>query len=108
MLEGKVIAVTGAGRGIGRAIAVMAASRGARVVVNDLGAGLDGEGADAGPAEETLAAIRAAGGDGVINGDSVADPAGGERIVEPGSQAGDLAVHTVNQAHAGNFNLAFQ
>jgi NAD(P)-dependent dehydrogenase (short-subunit alcohol dehydrogenase family) len=82
MLEGKVVAVTGAGRGIGRAIAALAASRGARVVVNDLGAGLDGAGADAGPAEEAAAEIRAAGGEAVINGESVADPAGAQRIVE--------------------------
>ena len=52
MLEGKAAVVTGAGRGIGREIALLMAKHGAAVVVNDLGAGLDGEGADAGPGSE--------------------------------------------------------
>lgn len=82
MLENKVAVVTGAGRGIGAAIARMMASRGAKVVVNDLGGAVDGDGSDLGPAEETVAAIRAAGGEAVANGDSVADPAGGQNIVQ--------------------------
>ena len=82
MLEGKVAVVTGAGRGIGREIALLMASRGARVVVNDLGSSVDGEGSDAGPAAKTVSDIKTAGGEAVANVDSVSDPAGGERIVQ--------------------------
>ena len=82
MLEDKVAVVTGAGRGIGREIALLLASRGAKVVVNDLGGSVDGEGADNDPANKTVVDIRAAGGEAVTNGDSVADPAGGEHIVQ--------------------------
>lgn len=69
-LEGKAIALTGAGRGIGREIALLCASHGASVVVNDLG------GADQRPAEEVVSLIRGAGGGAVANGSNVADPAG--------------------------------
>ena len=81
-LDGKVVAVTGAGRGIGRDIALLCARQGAAVVVNDLGASAEGDGADAGPAEEVVALIRAAGGRAVVNGASVADPAGATSIIE--------------------------
>lgn len=73
MLEGKVALVTGAGRGVGAEIAKMMASRGARVIVNDLGGQADGEGADRVPAMETVKAIRDAGGEAETNFDSVAD-----------------------------------
>src|SRR4030088_19323 len=82
MLEGKVIAVTGAGRGIGREIALLCGKHGAAVVVNDLGASVDGEGTDAGPAEEVVSLIRAPGGKAVVNGASVSDPAGATSIIE--------------------------
>ena len=82
MLQDKVAVVTGSGRGIGREIALLMASRGAKVVVNDLGAELDGEGADASPAAETAADIIRAGGEAVVNGDSVADAHGAQRIIE--------------------------
>jgi NAD(P)-dependent dehydrogenase (short-subunit alcohol dehydrogenase family) len=81
-LDGKVVAVTGAGRGIGREIALLCAKQGAAVVVNDLGTSPDGEGTDAGPAEEVVGLIREAGGKAVVNGANIADPAGAASIVE--------------------------
>ncbi|MGH9274168.1 MAG: SDR family NAD(P)-dependent oxidoreductase, partial [Acidimicrobiales bacterium] len=69
--EGRVAIVTGAGRGIGREHALMLASEGAAVVVNDLGAAPDGEGADLGPANEVVAEIEAMGGQAVVNGSDV-------------------------------------
>src|SRR5581483_11743935 len=80
-LEGRVCIVTGAGRGIGREHALMLASHGARVVVNDLGAERDGTGADTGPAHDVVTAIREAGGQAVANTDDVSDWAGAERMI---------------------------
>ena len=82
ILDGKVVAITGAGRGIGREIALLCASEGAAVVVNDPGVGGSGEGGEAGPAEQTVADIIAAGGQAHANLASVADPAGATTIVE--------------------------
>jgi NAD(P)-dependent dehydrogenase (short-subunit alcohol dehydrogenase family) len=73
LLDGKTALVTGGGRGIGRGIARAMAAAGARVMVNDLGTSLAGQGADAGPAAETVAEIVAAGGIAVANTDSVTD-----------------------------------
>ena len=73
MLQGKVVVVTGAGRGIGRDFALAMAANGAQVVVNDVGASVGGEGEDAGPAQEVVNEIKAAGGNAVANTDSVAD-----------------------------------
>ena len=81
VLEGKVVLVTGAGRGIGREVAVLAAKEGAQVVVNDLGGDVGGAGADATPAQETAAMIGEAGGEAVVNGDSVADYEAAGRMV---------------------------
>jgi NAD(P)-dependent dehydrogenase (short-subunit alcohol dehydrogenase family) len=82
-LRDKTLIVTGAGRGIGRDIALLAAREGAKVVVNDLGGGADGEGnADLAPASAVVEEIRASGGTAIANGDSVADPAGAQRLVD--------------------------
>ena len=82
MLEGKVVAVTGAGRGIGRDIALLCAEKGAAVVVNDLGTSTEGEGADQSPADEVVSLIQQRGGRAVSNSASVADPAGATSIIE--------------------------
>jgi NAD(P)-dependent dehydrogenase (short-subunit alcohol dehydrogenase family) len=80
-LEGKVAIVTGAGRGIGREYALALARAGAKVLVNDLGVSLTGEGGDDTPAQEVVDEIGAAGGEARANYDDVADFAGAERMV---------------------------
>jgi NAD(P)-dependent dehydrogenase (short-subunit alcohol dehydrogenase family) len=82
LLEGKVVVVTGAGRGVGRGIALECASQGARVVVNDLGGGPSGGGGDPALAESVAAEIRAAGGEAVADAHSVADWEQAQRIVQ--------------------------
>ena len=81
MMEGKVVIVTGAGGGIGRDIALAMAREGAKVVVNDVGASVSGEGNDVGPAQQVVDEIRAAGGAATANTDSVADASAAARIV---------------------------
>ena len=73
LLEGKVALVTGSGRGIGREIALQMAAAGAKILVNDVGASLDGQGSDAGPGQEVVDSIRARGGTAELNTGSVAD-----------------------------------
>ncbi len=82
LLKDKVAIVTGSGRGIGRGIALLLASEGAKVVVNDLGGAVDGDGNSSAPADEVVNEIKAAGGDAVANYDSVATMDGGENIVK--------------------------
>ena len=82
LCDGRVVIVTGAGRGIGREHALMLAAHGAKVVVNDLGGSRDGTGASKGPAEEVVHEIQAAGGTAAPNGDNVADFAGAGRMVK--------------------------
>ena len=80
-LDGKVAIVTGAGRGIGRGHAVLLAAEGARVVVNDLGTGMAGDGTDTSPAQQVVEEIRAAGGEAIANSDNVATWDGAEALV---------------------------
>ena len=80
--DGRVAVVTGAGRGIGRAYALLLADAGARVVVNDLGGGMEGDGADAEPASTVAAEIAAAGGVAVADTNDVATAAGAQALVD--------------------------
>ena len=82
LCEGRVVIVSGAGRGIGREHALEFARQGADVVVNDLGAGVDGTGTSIGPAEEVAEEIRALGRRALVNGDDVADEDGARRLIE--------------------------
>jgi NAD(P)-dependent dehydrogenase (short-subunit alcohol dehydrogenase family) len=81
-LDGKVAVVTGAGRGIGREHALALARAGAKIVVNDLGASLAGEGADTGPAHDVVREIQALGGEAAADGENVADFAGAKRLID--------------------------
>jgi NAD(P)-dependent dehydrogenase (short-subunit alcohol dehydrogenase family) len=82
MLEGKVVIVTGAGRGIGRGMAIAFANTGAKLIVNDLGASADGDGNDRSPAREVVDEITASGGEAVANYNSVAEWDSAHEIVQ--------------------------
>jgi NAD(P)-dependent dehydrogenase (short-subunit alcohol dehydrogenase family) len=82
LCEGRVVIVTGAGRGIGRAHAMELGRNGAKVVVNDIGAEADGRGYSSGPANEVVEAIVRMGGDAIANGDDVADFKGARRLID--------------------------
>jgi NAD(P)-dependent dehydrogenase (short-subunit alcohol dehydrogenase family) len=97
-LDGRVAIITGAGRGIGREHALLFASEGAKVVVNDLGGAVDGSGDDRSPAQQVVDEIKAMGGEAVANGDNITDWEGGQRLVNTAVEAfGDLHV-LVNNA----------
>src|SRR6476469_3968259 len=80
--DGRVAVVTGGGRGLGRSYALLLASQGAKVVVNDPGGSLDGDGTDVTPADDVVREITSAGGEAVSSTDSVATPAGGKAIID--------------------------
>lgn len=98
MLDGKVIIVTGAGGGIGRDIALMAGAHGAKVIVNDIGATLDGRGLDDGPAQRVVEEIRSGGGSAVVSLASVAEAEGAGRIVQTAIDAFGRLDGVVNNA----------
>jgi NAD(P)-dependent dehydrogenase (short-subunit alcohol dehydrogenase family) len=103
--DDRVAVVTGAGRGLGREYALLLASRGAKVVVNDNGSALTGDGVDTGPAHQVAAEIRAAGGDAVACAESVATPAGGQAIIRAAlDQYGriDILVHNAGNVRRGS------
>ncbi len=94
--DDRVAVITGAGRGLGRAYALLLAARGAKVVVNDPGVSLAGDGTDVGPAEEVVREIKSAGGEGIANTDSVATPEGGAAIIDTAIQTYgriDILIH---------------
>jgi len=82
LCEGRVVVVTGSGRGIGREHALSLARHGAHVVVNDLGAGVDGSGGDASPANQVVKEIEALGGKAIANGDDISSFEGAERLIK--------------------------
>lgn len=82
LLNGRVVVITGAGRGIGRAHAEAAAAAGARVVVNDVGADLEGSGADRGPADEVVAAIEAGGGEAVAHYGDISEEGPAKALID--------------------------
>jgi NAD(P)-dependent dehydrogenase (short-subunit alcohol dehydrogenase family) len=97
-LDGRVAIITGAGRGIGREHALLFAQEGAKVVVNDLGAAMDGAGDDRTPAQQVVDEIKGMGGEAVANADNVADWEGAQRLVNSAIEAfGDLHI-LVNNA----------
>jgi NAD(P)-dependent dehydrogenase (short-subunit alcohol dehydrogenase family) len=98
IVAGKVAIVTGAGRGIGRAIALLMAQEGARVVVCDIGASLEGEGTDATPAHAVVDEIKTAGGEAIGSTLSISEPANGDKIVEAALDAFGSVDILVNNA----------
>src|SRR4051812_23142194 len=103
--DDRVAVITGGGRGLGRAYAELLGSKGAKVVVNDPGAGMKGEGVDVGPAEEVVLAIKAAGGEAVACTDSVATPQGGKAIIDAALDAYgriDILIHNAGNVRYGS------
>jgi NAD(P)-dependent dehydrogenase (short-subunit alcohol dehydrogenase family) len=102
--DDRVAVVTGGGRGLGRSYAVLLAQQGAKVVVNDPGGGIAGDGTDAAPAADVVREIIAAGGDAVVSTESVATPGGGQAIIDTALERYgriDIVVH-----NAGNVRSA--
>jgi len=103
--DGRVAVITGSGRGLGREYALLLASRGARVVVNDPGGAMSGEGVDVAPAHQVVSEILAAGGEAVATTASVATPEGGREIIDTAMDAWgriDILVHNAGNVRYGS------
>ena len=107
-LEGKVAVVTGAGRGIGRGVALLLAEEGASVVVNDLGCDVDGSGASKAPADSVVEEIKSRGGNAVANYDNVAEMEGGENVVKTAVDSYGRLDVLVNSAGITRDRMIFQ
>jgi NAD(P)-dependent dehydrogenase (short-subunit alcohol dehydrogenase family) len=102
--DGRVAVITGGGRGLGRSYALLLASRGAKVVINDPGVSMAGDATDEGPAEALASEIKAAGGEAVASLDSVATPEGGKAIVQAALDAFgrvDIVFHSAGNVRRG-------
>ncbi len=110
--DDRVAVITGGGRGLGREYALLLASRGAKVVINDPGGSLTGDGADAAPAQQVADEITAAGGVAVANTDSVATPEGGHAIIDAAVSAFgrvDILIHNAGTVRRGSLReLSYQ
>ncbi|WP_334181507.1 SDR family NAD(P)-dependent oxidoreductase [Novosphingobium sp.] len=110
--DNRVAVITGGGRGLGRAHALLLASRGCRIVVNDPGVSMAGDATDEGPAEALAAEIRALGGEAVANTDSVATPEGGKAIIQAALDAFgriDILIHSAGNVRRGRLtDLAYE
>jgi NAD(P)-dependent dehydrogenase (short-subunit alcohol dehydrogenase family) len=105
--DNRVAVITGSGRGLGRAYAELLGSLGAKVVVNDNGSAMAGEGADASPAEEVVAAIKASGGEAVACPASVATPEGGKEIIDAALDSFgriDILIHNAGNVRYGTLD----
>ncbi len=96
--DGKVAIITGAGGGLGRCHALELARRGARIVINDVGGTVSGEGSDKSPADHVVEEIEALGGEAVADGNTVATPEGGEAIVQTALDAFGTVDIVINNA----------
>ena len=102
--DGRVAVITGGGRGLGRAYALLLAERGAKIVVNDPGVSMSGDATEEGPAEALVAEIKALGGEAVASLDSVATPEGARAIVQAGLDAFgrvDILIHSAGNVRRG-------
>ena len=110
--DNRVAVITGGGRGLGRAHALLLASRGCKIVVNDPGVSMAGDATDEGPAEALAAEIRAMGGEAVASTDSVATPEGGKAIIQSALDAFDridILIHSAGNVRRGSLcELAYE